>query len=119
MDPEEVARLVANLKLSTEAEHTTINITKEVTGSDRTRLSKLLVGKIFDNRVVNRETLRAQVLRILQCKRPPEIEIVGDNLFVAVFALEEDRKHVLVDGPWHFFNNLMSFKAPIGLQDPT
>lgn len=47
MDPKEVARLVANLKLSTEAENTTINIIKEVRGSDRTRLSKLLVGKIF------------------------------------------------------------------------
>lgn len=119
MDPEEVARLVADLKLSAEAKVTTINITKEVAESNKNRMRKLLVGKIFDNKVVNKETLRLQVPRILQCQRSPEIEIVGDNRFVAVFAIEEDKKHALVDGPWHFFNSLMSFKAPQGLQDPS
>ncbi|KAH6807861.1 hypothetical protein C2S51_028969 [Perilla frutescens var. frutescens] len=81
-------------------------------------MRKILVGKVFSVRVVNREALRTQVPCILQLKYAMDIEIIGDNIFVIIFASEDGWKHTLLDGPWNFFNSLMSFKEPVGLQNP-
>ncbi|KAH6775095.1 hypothetical protein C2S52_012656 [Perilla frutescens var. hirtella] len=118
MDPDEVVRLVEELQLSHEASASTIHVA--ISGLSRTYqdVKRILVGKIFSMRVVNRETLKTQVPRILQLCRHVDIEIVGDNLFVVVFGSQEDRRHTLADGPWHFFSSLIAFKAPEGFQNP-
>ncbi|KAH6800668.1 hypothetical protein C2S52_001132 [Perilla frutescens var. hirtella] len=119
MDPDDVARLVEELKLSSEASAATVHVAVSDASKTSRDLKPFLVGKFFAVRVVNRETLRIQVSRILQLRRSVDIEIVRDNLFVIVFGSAEDRSHALHDGPWHFFNSLMDFKAPIGFQNPT
>lgn len=119
MDADEVTRLVKDLNLTTEAEAASVTIVPTETRGKGTRFGQYLVGKIFDSRVANREALRTHIPRILQTRRVPEIEIVGDNLFVIVFSSDDDRRHALYDGPWHYFNCLMVFKAPVGLQNPT
>lgn len=88
-------------------------------GGISTKFDRFVVGKIFASRVVNRETLRLQLPRILQTRGDPDIEIVGDNLFVVVFANDRDRRHALLDGPWHFFDSLMMFEEPKGLEKPS
>lgn len=91
MDADEVARLVKDLKLTTEAEAASVTIVPTETRGKSTRFGQYLVGKIFDSRVANREALRMHIPRILQTRRVPEIEIVGDNLFVIVFSSDDDR----------------------------
>ncbi|KAH6801255.1 hypothetical protein C2S52_001719 [Perilla frutescens var. hirtella] len=118
MDPDDVARLVEELKLTHEASESTVHVAVRGVENKSRDLRRFLVGKIFAMRVVNRETLKVQVPRILQLRRPVDIEIVGDNLFVVVFGSDEDRCHVIMDGLWHFFNSLMVFKAPVGFQNP-
>ncbi|KAH6800961.1 hypothetical protein C2S52_001425 [Perilla frutescens var. hirtella] len=119
MDPDEVARLVEELKISNEALSTKVEISTGGKFSLPSDLCRVLVGKVFVMRVVNREALRLQVSWILQLQRAVDIEIVGDNIFVVIFASNEDKRHALVDGPWNFFDSLMVFKAPTGLQKPS
>ncbi|KAH6757436.1 hypothetical protein C2S52_023433 [Perilla frutescens var. hirtella] len=119
MDPDGVARLVEELKLSQEAKNVTVHIETSTSVKSTSDLRRSLIGKVFSMRVVNRETLRIQVPKILHLRRSVDIEIVGYNLFVIVFGSFEDQSHALQDGPWHFFNSLMMFKAPIGFQSPS
>lgn len=105
-----MARLDKELKISSEAENNTVKI--DFKKSEVSGLSMKLVGKVFSNRVVNRETLPAEFPRILKTKRRIDVEIADDNLFVVDFLSAEDRCHVLNDGPWHFHDSLMTFKAP-------
>ncbi|KAH6783677.1 hypothetical protein C2S52_008636 [Perilla frutescens var. hirtella] len=118
MNPNEVAKLVEELKITDEATQSKVKMSS---GGEKTMtndMRRLLVGKIFSARVVNREALRTQVPRILQTRGEVDIEIVGDNIFVVMFTSEAERRHALLNGPWNFFNSLMVFKAPIGLQSP-
>lgn len=123
MDPDEVSRLVLELKLTNEAKTAVVDVTdsraRDEGLANILNLKSYVVGKIFASRVVNRENLRVQLPRILQTRYVPDIEIVGDNIFMVVFACDSDRRHALVDGPWHFFDNLMLFKEPKGLEKPT
>ncbi|KAL6584706.1 hypothetical protein OROMI_003995 [Orobanche minor] len=119
MDPDEVARLVNELKLSTDTEAEVIDVSNTISLARSGKLSNHLVAKIFSTRVVNRDALRSQLPRILQLRRDADIEIVGDNIFVIVFKSEDDKIHALQDGPWNFFDNLMVFKETSGWQNPS
>lgn len=119
MDPLEMARLVAELNLSTEANDSAINVAKELSLLKKTNVERCLVGKIFAAKQVNRETLRTQLPRIIQNKRPVDIEVVGENIFVILFTSEQDRGHALESGPWHFFQSLLVFKTIEGMQNPS
>lgn len=113
-----MARLVENLKLSAAAYSNIVSISPIGEAHRQNRVSLSLVGKVFSSKAVNRETLKTQLPRILQTTRNIEVEVTGDNRFIAVFATESDRRRAMYDGPWHFFQNLMVFKAAKGLQNP-
>ncbi|KAH6796743.1 hypothetical protein C2S52_021297 [Perilla frutescens var. hirtella] len=117
MDPDDVARLVEELKISSDAKTLKERVSSDGRVSPSTTLQKMLVGKIFSTRVVNRDTLRIQIPRIMQLRREVEIEIVGDNVFLIIFTSEDDRRHVMMDGPWNYFNSHMVFKEPACLQN--
>lgn len=120
MDPDEVSKLVREMKLSSEAGELMVEINLPTNSPTvGANMKRYVVGKIFASRVVNRENLRTQLPRILQTRGDLDIEIVGDNLFILVFTNDRDRRHALFDGPWHFFDNLMLFKEPKGLEKPT
>lgn len=119
MDSDEIARRVEELKLSGGTTKAVVKIFAELNKVGNDRVKRCLVGKIFSERSMNRDTIRNQLPRILNAKRNVEVEIVGDNLFLTVFTSEEDRRRALLEGPWHFFQSLMLFKAPLGLQNPS
>lgn len=119
MDSDEIARRVEELKLSGGTTKAVVKISAELNKVGNDRVKRCLVGKIFSERSMNRDTIRNQLPRILNAKRNVEVEIVGDNLFLAVFTSEEDRRRALLEGPWHFFQSLMLFKAPLGMQNPS
>lgn len=54
MDPDEVARLVENLKISAEG------VSPIGDAHRQNRVSLSLVGKVFSSKAVNRETLKTQ-----------------------------------------------------------
>lgn len=119
MDPTEIARLVKKLTLSTEANKSSVTLSASAVQASTNRLQRCLVGKIFSAKAQNRETLILQVPKILQIRGTTNIEVVGDNLFVAEFSSLIDRTRILRDGPWHFFNSLMAFQVPQDLQNPS
>ncbi|XP_057770941.1 uncharacterized protein LOC130990729 [Salvia miltiorrhiza] len=119
MDQEEIRRLVDKLKLEEEADESTVNLSQHLSESLRQKTKLCLVGKVFAGHQINRELLANHLPSILQAQQRVDIEIVGANLFVALFASTMDRKHVLLGGPWHLFQDLMLFKKLEGFQNPT
>lgn len=119
MDPEEIIKRVSDLRLSTEARARTVTLTATETARGEDRAAKLIMGKIFAERQVNRENLKAQLPRILRIRGSFEVEIVGHNLFTLSLDLESDRSRVLTEGPWHFFQDLMLFKKVSSMQTAT
>lgn len=118
MDSDEIARQVEELKLSGGTTKAVVKISAaELNNGGNTRVKRCLVGKFFSERAMNRDNILNQLPRILNAKRNVEVEVVGDNLFLAVFVSEEDRRRALLEGPWHFFQSLVLFKAPLGLQN--
>lgn len=116
MDPEEIERLVNKLSISQEASDNTCIISNGAKQESEGRLKKCVVGKVFSSKAVNRDTLIVQVPKILQSRGAVVIEIIGDNLFIAEFMNQSDKFRALNDGPWTFFNSLMSFIEPTDLQ---
>lgn len=116
MDAEEIAKLVEGLRVSTAAREKVVMITEEESVRGQKRLERVVVGKIFSKRSVNRETLRSNLSKILRARGSTEIEMVGHNLFVISFTLEADKRVALEDGPWHFFQELMVLKQTLPMQ---
>lgn len=69
MDPEEIAKLVKNLKLSQDKNKAHVVLTSDLDCLGRERLESCLVGKVFSSKAVNRETFRTNMPRILQGKK--------------------------------------------------
>lgn len=103
MDTEEITSLVSSLKLSSEAQGSAVKLTKEEADRGNKRLEKVVVGKIFARRAVNKEVLKSNMPRILRTRGRVEIEMIGYNLFVVSFSLEADKRLAIEEGPWHFF----------------
>lgn len=118
MDAEEIAKLVEGLRVSADARERVVMITNEEAVRGRERIEKVVVGKIFSKKVVNRDTLRQNLPKVLKARASTEIEIVGQNLFVISFALESDKRVALEEGPWHFFQDLMILKQTEAMQTP-
>lgn len=118
MDPAEIARIVQELKETAVADEVVVTLPTDFDQIGQEKLNRSLVGKIFDTRAPNRDTLRIQLPKILMTRRGIDVEIIGDNLFLVTFASSDDLRRTLSDGPWHYFQSLMLFKAPQGLQNP-
>ncbi|XP_073054833.1 uncharacterized protein [Primulina eburnea] len=116
MDPDEIARRVRSLQISSNNNKDPIIIPEELATIGKNRLDSCLVCKIFSSKAVNRETFRVQMPRILQAKKPIQIEVIGENIFLFHFASLVDRRHSLFDGPWSFFKDMAIFQVPSGLQ---
>lgn len=57
--------------------------------------------------------------KILQASKHIEIEMACDNIFLLDFTSQLDRRRALFEGPWNFFKDLIIFKEPTGLQNPS
>lgn len=75
------------------------------------------MGKVLTNRSVNKEGLKIALQQAWQNIREVKIESLGDNVFMFKFAMEVDKRRVLMNGPWHFNNALIVFIEPIGIGD--
>ncbi|XP_075499819.1 uncharacterized protein LOC142538372 [Primulina tabacum] len=113
MDPEEIARCVRSMQISSNNKKDPIVLPEDLASIGKNRLDSCLVCKIFSSKAVNRETFRVQMPRILQAKKPIQIEVIGENIFLFHFASLIDRGHSILDGPWSFFKDMVIFDGEI------
>ncbi|KAH9781767.1 CCHC-type domain-containing protein [Citrus sinensis] len=74
-----------------------------------------LVGKVLTSRSINKEGLKAAMQMAWRTVKEVKIESMGDNIFL--FASEEEKKRVLMGGPWHFDRALIVLTEPTGIGD--
>lgn len=120
MDPDEVAHLVTELKLSSNSEkEPTLTIEDDALKIGEQRLGNCLVAKVFSRKEINRETFVQQISRILQANTHIEIGSVGHNIFLLDFKSPQDRRWALSGGLGNFFRDLIIFREPRSLQTPS
>lgn len=82
-------------------------------------VERCLLGNVLITRVVNKEGLRVTMQQVWRIVREVKIENLGDNIFMFKFALEVDKRRVLVGGPWHFDRVLLVPIEPKGIENIT
>ncbi|XP_073152092.1 uncharacterized protein [Henckelia pumila] len=117
MDPDQIARLVHEIKLSNPEDHK-ITIFYYDLKLGEERVAYCLAARVIAVKAINKEIIRAQIPRIMQFMGKVNIEFVGNNTFIFDFALKVDRIRALREGPWNFFQDLIVFKVLTGLEGP-
>lgn len=79
------------------------------------KLKKCIVSKILTTKPVNREGFIQNMTSIWHTKGEKCIESLGDNCFIFHFNWEEDKRRILIRGPWHYDNALIVMEEPRGL----
>lgn len=69
MDPQELARLVEEMKLSTKKPETVLNLDEKDISIGLERLSRCLMEKVLCPKAINREAFRQQLPLILQAEK--------------------------------------------------
>lgn len=119
MDPEAIARLVEEMRLSKTDEESRVVIEWDVVRRETDRRNLCLLVKVFVNKPTNRELFRQKMPQILNLSKPVEVEMVGENLFIMEFKSTHDRCRTLMEGPRNFFWSLVPFQEIRGLQNPS
>ncbi|XP_073130025.1 uncharacterized protein [Henckelia pumila] len=117
MKIEDIAKLVKEFTISNKGDHN-VTIKAEELKMGEERASKCLVARVISHKVVNKETFRTHVPRILQLTKKVEVDFVGKNTFIMEFASLMDRRRVLLEGPWSCFQDLIVIKEPRGMDEP-
>ncbi|KAG6519595.1 hypothetical protein ZIOFF_023089 [Zingiber officinale] len=110
MNPDEMACLIAEMKLSHIIPCQKLQLKEEELKIGADRIGNCLVAKVMSVKAVNRDTFKQHMSRLLQTLHRVEIDIVGPNIFVSNFKSATDRKRIQREGSWNFFNNLVIFK---------
>ncbi|KAL5735075.1 hypothetical protein ACOSP7_032936 [Xanthoceras sorbifolium] len=88
------------------------DLLKEV--GDR-QIKLCLIGKIITNKQINREAFRGTIQKIWRTQQLVDVEVIWDNIFVFQFRNQQDRKRVLLGGPWSFDRGLLVLEVPLGV----
>ena len=78
-----------------------------------------LVGKVLVNREVKIVGLKAALQQVWRTIREVQIEEMGDNIFIFIFATNADKRNILARGPWHFDRALTVLVEPSGIGEVT
>ncbi|MBA0631614.1 hypothetical protein Godav_000473, partial [Gossypium davidsonii] len=68
-----------------------------------------LICTVWTEKLYNPESFRAQMKSIWKTRKKFEIQMVGQNLFLIVFDLEEDLETIMEGRPWHFRKSIILF----------
>lgn len=116
MDTEELIRKSPAVALKEEEEDIVT-----VMGRMKIKGAKLaancLIGKVLLTKGINREGLKAAMQQAWRTVKEVKIESMGDNIFLFKFATEEEKKRVLMGGPWHFDRALLVLSELTGISD--
>jgi len=64
------------------------------------RSSLCLIGKVLVDRFVPKDSIRGPLMRAWNPLGRVSFKVIGGNMFVAVFELEEDKGRVMEGRPW-------------------
>ncbi|KAK5818583.1 hypothetical protein PVK06_023525 [Gossypium arboreum] len=70
---------------------------------------RTLICSIWTKKAYNPESFKAQMKSLWKTKRKFEIQLVGQNLFLIVFDLEDDLEAIMEGRPWLFRKCLVLF----------
>ncbi|TXG54113.1 hypothetical protein EZV62_019369 [Acer yangbiense] len=116
MNADELARLCSALSVK-EKERPVRTLDSNLIDKGSRRLSLCLVGKVFATKLVNRSAFMDVMTSIWRVNEEVEIEWAEGNIFVLNFKNLEDRKRILIGGPWSFDRAIIVFEEPSGEGD--
>ncbi|KAL8524703.1 hypothetical protein ACS0TY_014347 [Phlomoides rotata] len=94
-------------------------------GEDRNQASRrlpspvCLVGRVFSDKPVNSFALMDVMIKAFRVNGSLTVRDWGNGLLIFMFDLEEDRRWVLRNQPWHFDNALFAIKPLSGREQPS
>ncbi|KAK4850456.1 hypothetical protein QYF36_006908 [Acer negundo] len=71
-------------------------------------------GKLMSPDLINREAFRSLIARIWKIQEGVEIEVISNIIYAFHFQSMDDRRRVLMGGPWSFDEALIVLKEPGG-----
>ncbi|PON84023.1 Zinc knuckle CX2CX4HX4C [Trema orientale] len=115
MDPKEIAKLCERLNLD-EHESPVLKMNPNMYEDGKEMMELCLVGRVFGNKIVNREGLSDVAEQVWHTSRKVRVESMGvTNIFMFHFGCKADRQRVISGVPWNFGNQLMSLLKPKGV----
>ncbi|PON91475.1 Zinc knuckle CX2CX4HX4C [Trema orientale] len=112
MDPEEIAKLCERLNLD-KHESPVLKMNPNMYEDGKEMMELCLVGRVFGNKIVNRESLSDVAEQVWCTSRKVRVESMGvTNIFMFHFGCKADRQRVISGGPWNFGNQLISLLKP-------
>lgn len=114
MDLDKLAKLYKDMKIS-ENSLPKIKLDSPLLSIGEEKIKLSLVGKILTTKPVNREGFIQNMHNIWSTKRGMTIESLGENRFILLFTMLEDKHRILIGGPWHYDNALLILEEPTGV----
>lgn len=95
----------------TEEEQVSITLgEEEVSEMDNIKERRSLVGKIFSERSISRDTIQTTTMgKIWKLTRSASFKEVEKNLFIITFATEAEKQMVFSGKPWLFDNSFLHY----------
>ncbi|KAL5800824.1 hypothetical protein ACOSQ3_032456 [Xanthoceras sorbifolium] len=97
MNSDEIATLCKQLSLD-ENVVPVARLDSELQGIGLRKMELSLVGRLFTNKLVNREAFRSIIPKIWRIKDEVDVEVIGSNTFSFNFPNSADRQRVLSAG---------------------
>ncbi|KAL9408628.1 hypothetical protein AB3S75_047079 [Citrus x aurantiifolia] len=116
MDTDELIKRCRSIRLSEEEEGKVAFQGRMKTKGEKI-LTSCLVGKVLLSREVKLERLKAPLQQVWRTRREVKIESLGDNVFMFKFGSNEDKRRILMGGPWHFDRALTVLTEPSRIGD--
>ena len=114
---EELKMLWQKLK-ETEEEKVSITLGDECTRVAYERGKNCLVMKVLSRKGIMLEVLRKNIRMLWKPNKSLQLSVIGEELFLAEFEDEWDKRRVMDMRPWHYEKQLVLLQEFEGEQDP-
>ncbi|KAK3194010.1 hypothetical protein Dsin_025320 [Dipteronia sinensis] len=116
MNSEDLAMLCSALSIK-EKERPAGTLDPNLKEKGERLLSLCLVGKVFTNKLVNKDAPINVLTSIWRANEGVEIKALEGNVFAFYFKNTEDRKNIQSGGSWTFDRAIIAFEEPYGTGD--
>ena len=114
---EELETLWQKLKV-TEEEELSISLGEECTKAANERGKYCLVLRVLSRRGILLDALRKNIRMLWKPNKSLQLSMIEEELFLAEFEDERDKKRVMDMRPWHYEKQLVLLQEFEGEQDP-
>lgn len=113
MDSSSLVEDWSHLSLTSEEEEISVQADREAVERSGLVLGCCLLGKLLCHRPLGAKVMRKNFRVTWKIDDGLQVDRLGKNLFIFRFVNEEDRVHVVRQGPWTFEKFLMVLVFPI------